>query len=125
MSKRVATHFYNIYVKLKDRKHSLSGRNDHNGLWHQRNSYSAKLRVVAVFKQPQRVVACEDMPWCESRVVAVEGNDHNKFVLHENTTNRRGSGLSANEHLLYVRCPIHTAERQWPRICEQYNTKLG
>jgi len=34
---------------------------------------------VAVFKQPQRVVACEDIPWCESRVVAVKGNDHNKF----------------------------------------------
>ena len=39
--------------------------------------------------------------------------------------NRRGSGLSANGHLLYVRCPIHTAERQWPRICKQNNTKLG
>ena len=38
--------------------------------------------------------------------------------------NRRGSGLSANGHLLYVRCPIHTGERQWPRICEQNNTKL-
>jgi len=31
----------------------------------------------------------------------------------------------ANGHLLYVRCPIHTAERQWTRICEQNNTKLG
>ena len=39
---------------------------------------------MAVFKQPQRVVACEDMPWCESRVVAVKGNDHNEFGLHEN-----------------------------------------
>jgi hypothetical protein len=28
-------------------------------------------------------------------------------------------------HHFYVRCPIHTAERQWPRICEQNNTKLG
>jgi len=35
--------------------------------------------------------------------------------------NRRGSGLTANGHLLYVRCPIHTAER----IFEQNNTKLG
>jgi len=24
-------------------------------------------------------VACEDKPWCESRVVAVKGNDHNEF----------------------------------------------
>jgi len=80
---------------------------------------------VAVFKQPQRVVACEDTPRCESRVVTVKGNDHNEFELHENATNRQGSGLSANGHLLYVWCPIHTAERQWPRICEQNNTKLG
>ena len=80
---------------------------------------------MAVFKQTQRVVACEDMPWRESRVVAVNGNDHNEFGLHENTTNRRGSGLSADGNLLYVRCPIHTAERQWTRICEQNNTKLG
>ena len=50
-------------VKLKDRKCSLSGKkNDHNALWHYRNSYNAKFRVVAVFKQPQRVVAREDMP---------------------------------------------------------------
>ena len=104
----------------------MSGKkNDHNVLWHERNSHNAKFRVVAVFKQPQRVVACEDTPWCESRVVAVKGNDHNEFGLHENTTNRRGSGLSANGHLLHVRCPIHTAEWQWPRICEQNNTKLG
>jgi hypothetical protein len=33
--------------------------------------------------------------------VAVNGNDHNEFGLHENTTNRRGSGLSADGHLLY------------------------
>lgn len=26
------------------------------------------------------------MPWCESHVVAVKGNDHNEFRLHENTT---------------------------------------
>jgi len=24
----------NAYVKLKDRKHSLSGKKDHNALWH-------------------------------------------------------------------------------------------
>jgi len=91
-------------------------KKDHNALWHYRNSHNAKFRVVAVFKQPQRVVACEDMPRCESRVMAVKGNDHNEFGLHENTTNRRGSAQSAIGHLLYVRCPIHTAERQWPRI---------
>ena len=41
---------------------------------------------MAVSKQPQRVVVCEDMPWSESGVVAVKGNDHNEFGLHENTT---------------------------------------
>lgn len=51
-------------------------KKDHNMLWHYRNSHNAKLRVVAVFKQPQHVVAHEDMPWCESRVVAVKWNDH-------------------------------------------------
>ena len=116
---------FSICVKLKDRKRSVSRNNNHNALWHQRNCYNAKFRVVAVFKQPRRVVACEDMPWCESRVVAVKGNDHNEFGLHESTTNRRENGLSTNVHLLYVRCPIHTAERQWPRIYEQNNTKLG
>ena len=51
-----------VCVKLKDRKRSLSGKNDHNALWHYRNSDNANSRVVAVFKQPQRVVTCEDMP---------------------------------------------------------------
>jgi len=68
-------------------------KNYHNALWHYRNSHNAKFRVVAVFKQPQRVVACEDMPWCESRVVAVKGNDHIEFGLHENTTRCRGRYL--------------------------------
>jgi hypothetical protein len=40
----------------------MSGKKDHNGLWHYRNSHSAKFRVVAVLKEAQRVVACEDMP---------------------------------------------------------------
>ena len=33
------------------------------------------------------------MPWFESRVLTVKGNDHNEFGLQENTTNRRGCGL--------------------------------
>ena len=69
--------FFSVYGKLKDRKRSMGRQNDHNALWHLRNSYNTKFRVVAVFKQPQRVVACEDMPWCESGFVAVKGNDHN------------------------------------------------
>ena len=51
-----------VCVNFKDRKRSLRGKKDHNALWHYRNSHNAKFRVVAVFKQPQRVVACEDMP---------------------------------------------------------------
>jgi hypothetical protein len=39
--------------------------------------------------------------------------------------NYRGCGLSANGHLLNVQNPIHIAQRQWPWICEQNNTKLG
>ena len=38
--------------------------------------------------------------------MAVKGNYHNEFGLHENTTDGLGSGLSTNEHLLYVRCPF-------------------
>jgi len=53
--------------------------NGHNALWHYRNSYNTKFHVMAVFKQPQRVVACEDMPWCEIRVVAVNGNNQSEF----------------------------------------------
>jgi len=114
-----------VCVKFKDGKRSLSGKNDHIVLWHYKNSYNTKFRVVTVFKQLQRVVVCEDMPWCESHVVAVKENGHNKFGLHENTTNRWRSGLSANGHLLYVRCPILIGEQQWPQICKQNNTKLG
>jgi len=61
------------HVTLKDRKRSLGGKNYRSALWHFRKRYNAKFRVVAVFKQPQHVVACEDMPWCESGVVAVKG----------------------------------------------------
>jgi len=44
--------------------------------------------------------------------------DHlTKFtILRPEEQNRRGSGLSADGNLLYVQCPIHTAEQQWPRI---------
>jgi len=34
---------------------------------------------MAVFKQPQRVLACDDMPWSESRVVTLKGNAQNEF----------------------------------------------
>ena len=51
------------------------------------------------------------------------GQVHNSSPPEEK--NRRECGLSANVHLFYVRCRIHTAERQWPRICEQNNRKLG
>ena len=56
------TQFDSTHVTLKDRKRSLSGKNDHNATWHYRSSYNAKLRVVAVLKQPQRVVAWEKQP---------------------------------------------------------------
>jgi len=51
------------------------------------------------------------------------GQVHNSSSPEE--TNRRGSGLSVNGRLLFVRCSVRTAERQWPRICEQNNTKPG
>ena len=51
-----------IHVKLKDRKRSVSGKNNYNVLWHFRKRYNAKFHVVAVFKQPERIVASEDMP---------------------------------------------------------------
>ena len=66
-------------LSLKIENAHWAEKNDHNALCHYRNSYNAKYRVVAVFKQTQRVVACEDMSWCESRVVAVNENDHNNF----------------------------------------------
>ena len=43
-----------VHVKLKDRKHSMSRKNNHNALWHYRNSHNVKFHVVAVFKQPRR-----------------------------------------------------------------------
>jgi len=43
-----------IFVKLKDRKRSFSRKNEHNALWHYRNSHKAKFHVVDVFKQPRR-----------------------------------------------------------------------
>jgi len=56
-----ATFVKYVYVKLKDRKRPLSAKNDHKALWHLRKGYNAKFRVVGVFKQPQRIVSCEDM----------------------------------------------------------------
>jgi alpha-mannosidase len=41
----------------------VSEKNDQNALWLQRNSHNNKLRVRAVFKEPQRVLAfkkCHD-----------------------------------------------------------------
>ena len=49
--------------------------------------------------------------------MAVNGNDHNEFGLHENTTNRRGIGLSADGNLLYVRFAnkiIQNVADMWP-----------
>ena len=50
------------YVKLKERRRSMSETNDQNALWLQGNSHNTKLRVVAAFKEPQRVLAFEKMP---------------------------------------------------------------
>ena len=38
--------------------------------------------------------------------MAVKGNDHNEFEHHENATNRRRSGLSANGHLFMFGDPF-------------------
>jgi hypothetical protein len=40
----------------------MSGKNDHSAFWHQRNSHNEKCLLVAVFKQPQRVVALAKQP---------------------------------------------------------------
>ena len=61
----------------------------------------------------------------KDRKRSLSGKSDHEFGLHENTTNRWRSGLSANGHLLYVRCSIHTAERQWQRICVRNNTNLA
>jgi hypothetical protein len=50
----------------------LSEKNDQNALWQKQNSHNPIFRAVAVLKQPQRVVAKEDLPQREFRVVAVE-----------------------------------------------------
>ena len=44
-----------IYVKLKDRKRSLSGKNGHNMLWYYRNSHKAKFCFVEVTMKTVRV----------------------------------------------------------------------
>jgi len=46
-----------ICYAQRSKTHIERKKNDHNALWHERNSYNAKLSVVAVFKQPQRVEA--------------------------------------------------------------------
>ena len=46
---------YCVYVKLKDRKRSLSGKKDHNALWHYRNGHNAKFCVVEVIVKTVRV----------------------------------------------------------------------
>jgi hypothetical protein len=61
-----------MYVTPKVQKRSLSEKNDQNALWQKVNSHNQKFRVVAVLKQPQRVLANQEMPQSEIRVVAVE-----------------------------------------------------
>jgi hypothetical protein len=41
-------------------------------LWQKVNSHNPKFRVVAVLEQPERVLANQEMPQSEIRVVAVE-----------------------------------------------------
>ena len=59
----------------------MSGENDQNALWHYRNSHNKKFRVLAGFKHAERGLACEEMPLCEIRFVAVK----------EMTTTRSGN----------------------------------
>jgi hypothetical protein len=46
----------------KEKKRSLSEKNDQNALWLYRNSHNTKCRVVAASKEPQRVQAFEKKP---------------------------------------------------------------
>jgi hypothetical protein len=60
----------------------LSEKNDQNALWQKLNSHNPKFRVVAVLKQPERILANDEMPQSEIRVVAVGENDQNPFWQH-------------------------------------------
>ena len=40
----------------------MSGRNDHNTLWHYSNSHNKKFCILAVFKHPQRGQTFEEVP---------------------------------------------------------------
>ena len=58
-----------------------------------------EIACCGCFKQSQRAVACEDMPWCEDRVVAVKGNDHNEFGIGSCgncSENSEGFGLTCD-----------------------------
>jgi hypothetical protein len=66
----------------------LSGKNDQNALWQKLNSHNPKFRVVVVLKQPERVLANDEMPQSEFRVVAVE----ECHAQHTKTLNTRKKG---------------------------------
>jgi hypothetical protein len=78
----------------------MSQKNSQNALWQTRNSHDPKFRVVDVLKQPQRVLASEELPRCEIRVVAVRQNDHNAFWPNLNFQNASWSfPLTATTHV--------------------------
>jgi hypothetical protein len=67
-------------------------------LWQKVNSHNPKFRVVVVLKQPERVLANQEMPQSEIRVVAVEENDNNAFWQNLISRTRRGRFLLQPRH---------------------------
>ena len=115
----------NKYVKLKDRKPSLSGKNNHNTRCGIRQTATTRNFVLWLFLNNRNVLWHVKIRH-DAKVVL--------WLLNEMTTTSSDfmkmpqiaeeMAYQLMDIFLYVRCPIHTAERQWPRICEQTNIKL-
>jgi hypothetical protein len=99
----------------------MSEINSQNALWQMQNSHNPKFRIVDVLNQPQRVVAGEELPLCEIRVVAVTENDHNAFWPNLNFQNSLWSFPSTAT----TRCEISRTDL-WKKVSvnEQFTSSV-
>jgi hypothetical protein len=95
-------------------------KNSQNALWQTRNSQDPKFCILDVLYQPQRVLAREELPRCEIRVVAVRENNHNAFWPNLNVQNASWSfPLTAT-----TRCEVSRTELWKVSVSEQFKSSV-
>ena len=78
--------------------------------------------VLWLFLNNCNTLACEDMPWCESRVVAIKGNDH-KWKWKLGKLQWRQWGFWTESHLQPLR--KEKSNHHWARRCKIWSGTTG